>query len=415
MFQEKIEITQRYSPEEYPSFVSRRAELDSLQGPGLPFQVPRSLYTRITNALEYFLIQRGYITDRISFSEGALGLRWKIVLGYLMHNKVIRSTAFESHNFDNCLPKCEFAGITGQCLATHGVEKRFHTSFFSLRYEDAREQVLLETVTRHVLGDYDQNKMVEVSEKDMSIFLNVPISAQGQERVHAVRGTDMLLDRSVYIPAACVYWNYVEYNSSASPVAPCVYTGTGNGKDTTDAAVVGMQDLIARATADVCRAGNGMCFNIPLYSIRNTELQSHVEYFARYGITVHVLQLVTDLDIPTIMVVFSDADRVLAAGVSSGYDFEPMLHRSFLRALNAYYKNNSVGGVMYGEDESIAALKAGASDLSSTQMSALVEMRPENRRQEYSRLLKRLGASGHTVYMFEVRHPILKKVAAGWW
>lgn len=400
--------------------------------------------------------------DRFRGAEAVLTtgmpLNWQLLLDELHRAKIIDTPSFSFPLARNDFPGTYSARVLPyeDESQTDGRKVEYTGYGSSASFEDAMSKSVGEILERHLLTLYRKAALTYGTPRDLStmhslldIFsLNGFAPWQEESFPKFKRSIDSefaWVEGSAYgtgsptlLPAQLVYWSYRNELDSLEPTLYQSTTSGGAGHFTrTEAILSGVLELVERDGFFMHWLNSVPPHRIPNESIRDSETRAMIDRYERLGLTVHFLDITTNVEIPAVMCVLIDAregEPALAVGGGSGFSEKDVYigalseaNIALLRLVSAepYIHDQSAppfSDRSIGRNERLSLWKGArmldafsffirGTKRSSASVFKKTEhiLSPEEQLSWVCTQLRRLGA-GYELYTYDVEHPILMRL-----
>ncbi|MEK7494978.1 MAG: YcaO-like family protein [Patescibacteria group bacterium] len=141
-------------------------------------------------------------------------------------------------------------------------------------------------------------------------------------KLHWVKGSSLLTNKHILIPAQLVFTPYVYQNSEPLIMWP-LSTGAAAGQTLEDALLNGICEVVERDAFMIAYLNKLPCAKIDLNHLKNKKLQQILDNLSRYNIEVHIIDITTDLKILAVAAILIDRTGqgpAVTVGLKAGLD-----------------------------------------------------------------------------------------------
>lgn len=148
-------------------------------------------------------------------------------------------------------------------------------------------------------------------------------------------------NKSTYVPAQCVYWNYNHVHSDwrEGLIRECNTNGCASGRSVEEATLTALYELIQRDGILSYWLNGVVPDRIIPKQITDTRLGKLISDVSRYRFDYYFLDVTTEVGVPSVMCVLVDKTNIgprICVGGGSGYDLEECLYRSLIESMAIY-------------------------------------------------------------------------------
>ena len=348
-----------------PLYKGRLLEIDDFLGKKqMSFSVPRSLKDRFLEQLAKPLFKKYGLSQTPAHGQGGYFVppEYEPVLQYLFDQGVIASPEVHFSECYNDIPK--FISTYLPCASvkhlTDGNEPNGYAFGVGVDAEESVGTLIGEVLERFPLLLYRQSELVQRSvaqlDRQRQSFLHPKLLAGFSEEQKNrssrykwdddsvfswVSGKSLMSKRKAYLPAQLVFWNYAFPEYEPKLQQP-ITNGAAGYFTKTGALLNGLYELIERDGFFLHWLGNIPPPKIKLSSITDESLQSLFAKFARYRLPFDVLDITTDLKVPSYAVVIQDETPgmpAIAVAGSAHHTAEKAIHSALVEAWSLYSHN----------------------------------------------------------------------------
>lgn len=178
---------------------------------------------------------------------------------------------------------------------------------------------------------------------------NINVSKLKSEKIHWVLGKSLTTNHDVLIPAQIVFVPYF-YQKSEPLIMWPISTGAASGKSLNDALYRGICEIVERDSFMIHYLNKIHTPKIDIDTIKSDEIKKILEILKRYKIELFLINLTTDVGIPSIGAVLLDKTGLgpaVCVGLKAGLDInnviigaieEAVMLRSWIRDQFIYLK-----------------------------------------------------------------------------
>ncbi len=208
-----------------------------------------------------------------------------------------------------------------------GINKIFGRALFSSILEFLERFVLLTPPQPNLIyQDVDSLRSSHINYCDFSNINAIIKKSPDTERTkfYWVRGRALFSEEEILLPAQAVFWNYRIPNDREPQIGEPNVNGTGGAMTKEKAILFGIYELVERDAFLLHWLTQKIPPRIDLKSIHDPEARYLILEAEKRNLAVHILDITSDIEIPTFMVVFQDRSRhFMSRGFSS--NLNPMI------------------------------------------------------------------------------------------
>lgn len=211
-------------------------------------------------------------------------------------------------------------------------------SFFSK--EEAFIKCYCESIERYASASYRKSELLvdsyyNLKEKALNPEAMVNFSKEQKEidhfknyifnektRFNWTKGYSLIDGKEKFIPAQLIYFNY-KFSTHEKRIYIPITTGTAGGGCLSAAIVRGILEIVERDAFMIYYLNKLPAKKVKLGMINDSKLKNVLSIFKRYRLEVHVMDLTTDLNIPTFLSIIIDKKNLgpaLVVGLKSSLD-----------------------------------------------------------------------------------------------
>lgn len=180
---------------------------------------------------------------------------------------------------------------------------------------------------------------------------SISLSKLKSEKIHWVSGKSIMTNHNVLIPAQIVFVPYF-YQKSEPLIMWPISTGAASGKSLDDALYRGICEIVERDSFMIHYLNKIHSSKIDIFNIENREINKILEILKRYKIELFLINLITDIGIPSIGAILLDKTGLgpaVCMGLKAGWDIngviigaieEAIMLRAWIRDQFVYLKPN---------------------------------------------------------------------------
>lgn len=220
------------------------------------------------------------------------------------------------------------------------------TSFFSSH--DALSKSIYEAMERFCEYTYKKKSIRRsIYKKNTGTFMDVTAfskdSAIKNKKIAWLKGLDLTHGKSCFIPAGLIYMNYKKTKDEPNFDYPNISTGSAGGSTLEHAILNGIYEFIERDGIMSIYLNKITPPIIDLSFFKDTKIDQIVSKFKRYNIELYVLDITTDVGIPSFLAVAIDQKGFpsVSLGAKSGLKIKDAIIGAILESLmiRTYTKN----------------------------------------------------------------------------
>ncbi len=317
-------------------------------------QIPTLTYLKrklISFFVSYFKIANFF---SFYFNEYPAFFYWQSILDYLYSHKLIKFNKFNLGHIFYDEPKVFDVSLTPNINKTDGREPAIFSKGRSESFDEAASKAIGEFLERYFFVIYNTSDFLGSSIEELSkkkkIFLDplkYQIFSMAQKNIfpfyrfsdkhffYWVKGKSLTKNKSAFIPAQFVYWNY---KHEKEPILRQPITSGAGGMFSREEAIVsGIYELIERDTF----LSYWLLMEPPEViiheSIRSQKVRDIIYECEKYGIEVNIFIGKNEFNIPVFFVILMDQYEKgpsLAMGASSSFDYDRAIYQAINEALS---------------------------------------------------------------------------------
>ena len=156
---------------------------------------------------------------------------------------------------------------------------------------------------------------------------NINISLLKSTKIHWILGKSLTANHEVLIPAQLIFVPYI-YQKSEPLIMWPISTGAASGKSLDEALYKGICEIVERDSFMIHYLNKINSSQINISSIKNREINKILEILSRYKIELSLINLTTDIGIPSIGAVLLDKTGLgpaVCVGLKAGWDINDVI------------------------------------------------------------------------------------------
>lgn len=139
-----------------------------------------------------------------------------------------------------------------------------------------------------------------------------------------IKAHELITNKQFYIPAQTVFYNY-KFHKNEGKIGIPISTGAAGGSTFESALIRGILEIIERDSFMICYLNKISRGKINLSKIKDNRIKHLIGIMKRYNIELHLIDITTNLEIPTYLSIGIDKSGLSpAVQVGAKSDFDPI-------------------------------------------------------------------------------------------
>lgn len=240
------------------------------------------------------------------------------------------------------------------------------------------------------------------------------------------KAKELTSGKQVYVPAQTIFYNY-NFLKNEGRIGIPISTGAAGGSTFESALIRGILEVIERDSFMICYLNKISKGKVNIKKIKNKEIEFLINLMERYNMDLHIIDVTTDLEIPTYVALVIDKSGLSPAiQIGAKSDFDPIsaiigaISESFIAQSwfrEAYFEKElryeghirtiEERGMYWFEKKNIKNLSFW---LNQKEKSLELKKRTYSEKKKIEILSKIFKRKGYPVYYIDVSLPVLKKI-----